>query len=101
MSEPNDPTPNDPTRHPSSGPDTRPDTRKPLPDRRGAAGIVIACDDCAMQCTSTCDDCVVTYVLRVDDEPLEPLTLDVAEERAVRLLVQAGMIPALRYKVAV
>jgi len=93
--------PNDPTRHPSSGPDTRTDIGKPLPDRRGEAGIVIACDDCAMQCTSTCDDCVVTYVLRVDDEQPEPLTLDVAEERAVRLLVQAGMIPALRYKVAV
>jgi hypothetical protein len=93
--------PNDPTRHPSSGPDRRPDMSKPLPDRGGEAGIVIACDDCAMQCTSTCDDCVVTYVLRVDDEQPEPLTLDVAEERAVRLLVQAGMIPALRYKVAV
>jgi hypothetical protein len=52
-----------------------------------------------MQCTSTCDDCIVTFVLRADDEHTT-LTLDVAEERAVRLLVQAGMIPALQYREA-
>ena len=54
-----------------------------------------------MQCTSTCDDCVVTYVLRAADEAPASLTLDVAEARAVRLLEQAGMIPALQYRVAV
>jgi hypothetical protein len=85
----------DPTRHPSSGPDAR----VVAPGRR--AGIVIVCDECAMQCTSTCDDCVVTYVLRADDEAPAPLTLDVAEARVVRLLEQAGMIPALQYRVAV
>jgi hypothetical protein len=69
--------------------------------RRSRAPIVIACDDCAMQCTPTCDDCVVTYVLRADDEQPEPLTFDVAEERVVRLLAQAGMIPALQYRLAV
>ena len=87
--------PPDPTRHPSWGTIRRAN----VPDRR--AGLVIACDDCAMQCTATCDDCVVSYVLRVDDEQPEPLTLDVAEERAVRLLAQAGMIPALQYRLAV
>jgi hypothetical protein len=70
-----------------------------VPDRR--AGLVIACDDCAMQCTATCNDCVVTYVLRVGDEQPEALTLDVAEARAVHLLAQAGMIPALQYRLAV
>jgi hypothetical protein len=54
-----------------------------------------------MQCTSTCDECVVTFVLRADDTAPAELTLDVAEERAVRLLEQAGMIPALQYRVAV
>ena len=86
--------PHDPKRHPSSGPDTR----GTHPGRR--AGMVIACDDCAMQCTPTCEDCVVTFVLRVADEQPEPLTLDVAEERAVRLLAQAGLIPALKYRLA-
>ena len=87
--------PPDPTRHPSLGPVGR----ASVPDRR--ANLVIACDDCAMQCTATCDDCVVSYVLRVDDEQPESLTLDVAEARAVRLLAQAGMIPALQYRLAV
>ena len=84
---------NDQSRHPSFGADMR----CAPPGRR--ASIVIACDDCAMQCTSTCDDCIVTFVLRADDEHTT-LTLDVAEERAVRLLVQAGMIPALQYREA-
>ena len=85
----------DPNRHPSLGSNVwpaRPDTRP---------SMVIACDECAMQCTPTCDDCVVTFVMRVDDEQLDLLTLDVAEERAVRLLAQAGMIPALQYRLAV
>jgi hypothetical protein len=85
----------DPRRHPSLGANARP----ARPDTRQS--IVIACDDCAMQCTPTCDDCVVSYVLRVDDEQPEPLTLDVAEERVVRLLAEAGMIPALQYRLAV
>jgi hypothetical protein len=87
--------PPDPTRHPSMGLDAR----AAVPDHH--RGLVIACDQCAMQCTSTCDDCVVTYVLRADDDALAPLTLDVAEARAVRLLEQAGLIPALQYRVAV
>jgi hypothetical protein len=58
---------------------------------------VIDCDACAMQCSSACDDCVVTYVLRAADGEGGPLTLDVAEERAVRLLVRAGLVPELRY----
>ena len=73
--------------------------RASVPDRR--ADLVIACDDCAMQCTATCNDCVVSYVLQVDVEEPESLTLDVAEARAVRLLAQAGMIPALQYRLAV
>jgi hypothetical protein len=75
------------------------DARTTPPGRR--AGIVIICDECVKQCTPTCDDCVVTYVLRADDEAPAPLTLDVAEERVVRLLEQAGLIPALKYQVAV
>ena len=83
-----------PRRHPSSGPVAR----STPPGRRES--IVIVCDECVMQCTSTCDDCVVTYVLRADDAAPAALTLDVAEERVVRLLEQAGMIPALQYRVA-
>ena len=45
--------------------------------------------------TTACDDCVVTFV--VDREPGEALVIDAAEERAVRLLARAGLVPRLRH----
>jgi hypothetical protein len=58
--------------------------------------MVISCDECVMQCTAACADCVVTHVLSAERR----LELDVASERAVRLLVRAGLVPASRYEVA-
>ncbi|MGI9033079.1 MAG: hypothetical protein ACR2HY_05270 [Acidimicrobiales bacterium] len=55
---------------------------------------VIDCDDCVMQHTSTCDDCVVTFIC--GRQPGEAVVIDVAEARAVRLLGQAGLVPQLR-----
>jgi hypothetical protein len=49
-----------------------------------------------MRGTSTCDDCVVTFV--TDRDVSVPLTLDPAERRAVHLLSQAGLVPALRHR---
>jgi len=74
-------------------------------------GLTISCDDCSMQCTSACDDCVVTFLLRsdVDDEqrpstehPVhhEPLVLDLDQVRVVRLLGKAGLVPDLKYQAA-
>ena len=63
--------------------------------------MAISCDECAMQCSSACAECVVTYVLRSTDDDEEPLMLDVVEARAVRLLAKAGLIPDLQYRVAV
>ena len=67
-------------------------------------GITISCDDCSMQCTSACDDCVVTFLLRDDVEPSsndhEPLVLDLDQIRVVRLLGKAGLVPDLRYDAA-
>jgi hypothetical protein len=56
-----------------------------------------------MQCTSTCDDCVVTFLLR--EEPvvvgdLEPLVLDEDQVRVVRLLGRAGLVPELKFELA-
>jgi hypothetical protein len=67
-------------------------------------GITISCDDCRMQCTSACDDCVVSFLLR-DDEANEteqhaPLVLDLDQIRVVRLLGRAGLVPDLKYQVA-
>lgn len=55
---------------------------------------VIACDDCVMQHTDVCDDCVVTFIC--GREPDEALVIDVAEARAVRLLGEVGLVPRLR-----
>jgi hypothetical protein len=48
-----------------------------------------------MQGTSTCDDCVVSFV--VGREPGTALVIDAAEVRAVRLLAGAGLLPELRH----
>ena len=56
----------------------------------------INCDDCVMQNTDTCDDCVVSFI--VDREPGEAIVIDVEEERAVRMLAKAGLVPELRHQ---
>jgi hypothetical protein len=58
----------------------------------------IDCDVCTMRGTDTCDDCVVTFV--VGRRPGEALVIDVEEERAVRLLARAGLVPGLRHRAA-
>jgi hypothetical protein len=55
----------------------------------------IDCEDCVMQGTSACGDCVVTFI--VNREPGEAVVIDVEEERAVRLLSSAGLVPGLRH----
>ena len=57
--------------------------------------LTIDCDDCSLTGTSACDDCVVTFLC--GREPTEAVVIDVAEARAVRLLGQAGLVPALRH----
>ncbi len=70
-------------------------------------GLTISCDECSMQCTSACDDCVVTFVLRGTDDGRHdghhddgPLVLDLDQARVVRLLGKAGLVPELKYEVA-
>ena len=57
--------------------------------------MVIDCDECVMQRTEACDDCVVTFI--AGREPGDAIVIDVAEERAVRMLAQAGLVPSLRH----
>ena len=60
-----------------------------------ADALTIDCAECTLVDTSACDDCVVTFLLgRAHDEAV---VIDVAEARAVRLLGQAGLVPALRH----
>ena len=57
--------------------------------------ITIDCDECTLQHTSACDDCLVTFLL--DREPGDAVVIDAAEARAVRLLERAGLVPNLRF----
>lgn len=59
--------------------------------------MIIDCDDCVMQHTEVCDDCVVTFI--VSREPGDALVIDAAEERAARALARAGLVPDLRHRV--
>ena len=56
----------------------------------------ISCDECTMEGTSTCEDCVVTYLC--SREPDEAVVIDVEEIRALRLLERGGLAPALRHR---
>jgi hypothetical protein len=58
--------------------------------------FTISCDDCAMQGTSACDGCVVTFIC--DRDPDDAVVIDVAEERALRLLGRSGLLPPLRHR---
>ena len=60
-----------------------------------ATMLTIDCDECVMRHTAACDDCVVSFV--VNREPGEALVIDVDEERAVRMLASAGLVPRLRH----
>jgi hypothetical protein len=61
----------------------------------GPTSFIISCDDCVMQHTSACEDCVVTFLC--DREPDEGILIDADEARAVRLLSGAGLAPRLRH----
>jgi hypothetical protein len=62
----------------------------------GSEHLRIDCDECEMQHTTACDDCVVSFI--VNREPGEAVVFDVAEERALRSLSSAGLVPGLRHR---
>lgn len=62
----------------------------------GGPGLAISCDDCVARHTDACADCVVTFIC--DREPDDAVIIDADEERAVRLLAHAGLVPGLRHK---
>jgi len=56
----------------------------------------IDCDECTMQHTAVCRDCVVTFIC--SREPHEAVVIDVEEVRALRLLGDVGLTPRLRHR---
>ncbi|HZU79687.1 MAG TPA: hypothetical protein VE991_07200 [Acidimicrobiales bacterium] len=57
--------------------------------------IAVSCDDCRLQDTDACDDCLVSFVLGRD--PDDAVVIDADEARAVRMLARAGLVPSLRF----
>ena len=56
----------------------------------------IDCDDCAMVGTSTCDDCLVTFLCGRGSDG--SVVVDISEARAIRLLQRGGLAPVLRHQ---
>jgi hypothetical protein len=61
--------------------------------------ISVSCDDCVLQRTDACDDCLVSFVL--DRDPEDAVVIDAEEARALRLLSRGGLVPRLRFSSAV
>jgi hypothetical protein len=70
--------------------------------------LTISCDECCLEGTSACTDCVVTFLLGDDQVEAEPeaaprrpnqaVIVDAAEIRAMRLLHSHGLVPTLRFE---
>lgn len=58
--------------------------------------LTIDCDECVMQYTAACDDCMVTFLC--DRDPSETVVIEAEEARAVRVLSGAGLVPHLRHQ---
>jgi hypothetical protein len=59
------------------------------------ATLTIDCEDCALQHTNACDDCIVSFLL--DHDADDAVVIDAQEARAIRMLERAGMVPSLRF----
>jgi hypothetical protein len=64
------------------------------PESRGDA-FVISCDECVMQHTDACDDCLVSFIL--NREPGDAVVIDADEARALRMLTHVGLVPGPRH----
>ncbi len=58
--------------------------------------LSIDCDECVLQHSEACADCVVTFLC--GREGAAPVVVDLAEARAMRLLDDAGLAPPLRHQ---
>ncbi len=60
-----------------------------------SGSISISCDDCQLQHTEACADCLVSFVLERD--PDDAVVIDAEQARAMRLLAGHGLVPVLRF----
>jgi len=57
--------------------------------------LLVDCDGCVGKILGACEGCVVSFIWSRD--PGDAIVIDVAEQRAMRMLADAGMVPPLRY----
>jgi hypothetical protein len=57
--------------------------------------LTIDCDQCSLQGTDACGDCVVSFIL--EREPDDAVLIDADEARAMRMLERAGLVPSLLF----
>lgn len=66
------------------------------PSTSGAINLTIDCNDCVMQHTEACADCVVSFIC--SREPGDAVIVDVGEYRALKMLSDSGLVPELRHR---
>lgn len=67
----------------------------PDPSSSSPAVLRIDCDECALQATDACEDCVISFLLGA--EASTPVVVDLAVVRAMRALDEGGLAPPLRH----
>lgn len=65
-------------------------------DRPTPEPLRIDCDECALQHSDACGDCVVSFLCTREAD--DAVIIDVAEVRALRLLSDTGLAPRLRHR---
>ena len=58
--------------------------------------LVVSCETCVMRFSEACADCLVTFMC--GDATETTVIFDIDEQRALRLLANAGMVPTLRHR---
>ncbi|GBL20170.1 hypothetical protein EMGBS4_02300 [Acidimicrobiaceae bacterium] len=58
--------------------------------------LEISCETCVMRASVACDDCVVSFFC--DESGSSAVVLNLEEQRNLRMLANAGMVPTLRHR---
>lgn len=68
----------------------------PFPTSASPESLRIDCEECTLQHSTACEDCIMTFLCGTETE--QPVVVDLAEARAMRLLGEAGLAPPLRHR---
>jgi len=65
-------------------------------DERRLGVTTISCEDCQMQHTEVCADCIVSFIC--SRAPDDAVLIDADEARAMRAMADVGLVPRLRHR---